>query len=445
MVQQAKLLTKLLKNFTNFINFMMNFKLNTESYKGVRDFYPEDKFVQEYIFDKMRQVVEAFGYEKYDASILEPTDLYRAKSGEELINEQVYNFEDRGGRDVTLRPEMTPTLARMVAKKKRDLAFPLRWYSIPNFFRYERPQKGRLREFWQLNADIFGVENLEAETEIITIAYKIMRELGAIEKDFEIKINDRGFINFFLNDFNLNEEEKYKVTKIFDRKNKLELSEFENQIEEILGDKSNEFLNKLSEIENDESKIPTEIKKLIEKLKQAGITNVVFDPFLMRGLDYYTGIVFEVFDTDPENNRAMFGGGRYDRLLEIFDGEKIPAVGFGMGDVTALEFLKSRNLIPEYKPATDLYLCMLDKQYTEFANDLAEALRVQNIKVAVDYSYKKIDKQLKTANKKKIPFVICIGENEVKNDKFVLKRMVDGKEFNVTREEIKELLVIQKT
>ncbi len=411
-------------------------KLSTESYKGVRDFYPEDKFVQEYIFGKMRKVVEAFGYEKYDASILEPTDLYRAKSGEELVNEQVYTFEDRGGRDVTLRPEMTPTLARMVAKKKRDLAFPLRWYSIVNNFRYERPQKGRLREFWQLNVDIFGVESLEAETEAITIAYKIMRELGAVEKDFEIKINDRDFIDFFLNDFNLNEEEKYKVTKIFDRKNKVEVSKFENQIEEILGDKTNEFLNNLSDLENTKGKTPESIKKLIEKLEQAGITNVKFDPFLMRGLDYYTGIVFEVFDTDPENNRAMFGGGRYDRLLEIFDGEKIPAVGFGMGDVPALEFLKSRNLIPEYKPTADLYLCIMDEKNTEFTNDLAQALRAQDINVAVDYSYKKIDKQLKTADKKKVPFVICIGENEVENDKFILKRMVDGKSEEISRGEI---------
>ncbi|MBU1558124.1 histidine--tRNA ligase [Patescibacteria group bacterium] len=415
-------------------------KLSTESYKGVRDFYPEDKFVQEYIFGKMRKVVEAFGYEEYDASILEPTDLYRAKSGEELINEQVYNFEDRGGRDVTLRPEMTPTLARMVAKKKRDLGFPLRWYSIPNFFRYERPQKGRLREFWQLNADVFGVEGIEAEVEIITMSYKIMRELGAVEKDFIIKINDRDFINFFLTDFNLSEEEKYKVTKIFDRKNKTEVSKFENEIEEILGDKSNVFLNKISELENAEGKTPADIKNLMEKLEKAGITNVVFDPFLMRGLDYYTGIVFEVFDTNPDNNRAMFGGGRYDRLLEIFDGEKVPAFGFGMGDVTALEFLKSRDLIPEYISLTDLYLCILDEKYTEFTDDLAQALRAQDINVVVDYSYKKIDKQLKNADKKKVPFVICIGENEVKNDKFVLKRMVDGKEFEVSRGEIKTVI-----
>ncbi len=411
-------------------------KLSKESYKGVRDFYPEDKFVQEYIFGKMRKVVELFGYEEYDASIIEPTDLYRAKSGEELINEQVYNFEDRGGRDVTLRPEMTPTLARMVAKKKRDLTFPLRWYSIVNNFRYERPQKGRGREFWQLNVDLFGLSEIEAETEIITIAYKTMKELGALDDGFEIKINDRNFVKTFFESAGLNKNDAYKVSKIFDRKNKITEEEFENQLNEILDKLTVTKL--LSMIE--EVKIPESVSELIEKLNKAGITNISFDLFLMRGLDYYTGIVFEVYDTNPENNRSMFGGGRYDNLLEVFGEEKVPVVGFGMGDMTAFEFLKSRNLIPEYKPTADLYLCILDQKYQDFTDDLAEALRNQNIKVVVDYSYKKIDKQLKTADKKKIPYVICIGENEVKNDKFVLKRMVDGKEEEISRSEIKDIL-----
>ena len=414
----------------------MKNKLSTNSYKGVRDFYPEDKFIQEYIFKKMRKIAELFGYEEYDASILEPTDLYRAKSGEELINEQVYNFEDRGGRDITLRPEMTPTLARMVAKKKRELSFPLRWYSIVNNFRYERPQKGRGREFWQLNVDLFGLSEIEAETEIITIAYKVMKELGALDDDFEIRINDRKFIKSIFDKLKLSEDEAYKISKIFDRKNKIDQKEFKKQLNEILNKKTVTELLKITE----NTKMPKSISKLTEKLNKIGITNIKFDLFLMRGLDYYTGIVFEVYDTNPKNNRAMFGGGRYDNLLEIFGEEKIPVVGFGMGDLTAFEFLKSRNLIPEYKPKTNLYLCILDKKYQNFTDNLAEELRNQNIKVAIDYSYKKIDKQLKTASKKKIPFVICIGENEVKNDKFILKKMIDGKEFEIERGEIKEII-----
>lgn len=422
----------------------MNFKLSTESYKGVRDFYPKDKFIQKYIFGKMREIVESFGYEEYDASILESTDLYKAKSGEEIVNEQTYSFIDRGDREVTLRPEMTPTVARMVANKKRELAFPLRWYSIVNNFRYERPQKGRMREFWQLNVDIFGIKGVEAEIEAITIAYKIMMNLGAIEKDFEIKISYAGIIGIILAEkFNLGDEEKRNLIRLIDRwnGNKISDEDFNKKMVELIGEeKGNELMKSLT---NGEIRKITEdqpetqlCREIIEKLEERGISNVVFDPFLVRGFDYYTGIVFEVFDKNPENNRAMFGGGRYDNLLDIFDEEKIPAVGFGMGDVTAIEFLKARDLLPEYIPNTDLYLCIIDEKYTNFTDDLAEALRNQGLSVAVDYSYKKIGDQIKKADKKRIPYVICIGEDEVKNDKFTLKRMVDGKEWKVNRNNI---------
>lgn len=428
----------------------MENKLSTESYKGVRDFYPQDKFVQKYIFGKIRDIVEAFGYEEYDASILEPTDLYRAKTGQEIVNEQTYSFEDRGGRDVTLRPEMTPTLARMVAKKKRELAFPLRWYSIVNNFRYERPQKGRMREFFQLNVDMFGVEGIEAETEAITIAYKIMKNLGANDNDFTIRINYVGLLASVINqELELEKEEERKVIRLVDRWNggKIADEEFNTKMQELLGKEKGDKLQKAIQ----ENKIRATIeerpemqlcKELKVKLSKAGIKTEI-DPFLIRGFDYYTGIVFEVFDTNPENNRAMFGGGRYDNLLDIFGEEKVPAVGFGMGDVTAFEFLNSRNLIPEYKNETDLYICLTDKKYVDFADDLTQALRTQGLNIAVDYSFKKIGDQIKKADKKSIPYVICIGEDEAKNDKFKLKRLVDSKEFEVIREEIKNIIIIE--
>src|ERR1035437_10037839 len=170
-------------------------KLSTEAYKGVRDFYPEDMFVQKHIFERMRKAVEKFGYSEYGASVLEPSDLYKAKSGEEIVNEQTYTFKDKGDREVSLRPEMTPTVARMIAAKLKEFSFPLRWYSIPNLFRYENPQRGRMREHWQLNVDIFGVKNLNAEVEAIAIASKIMRNFGLKDADFEIKINNRVIIN----------------------------------------------------------------------------------------------------------------------------------------------------------------------------------------------------------------------------------------------------------
>lgn len=427
----------------------MKNNISTEPYKGVRDFYPDDKFVQKYIFKKMREIVEAFGYEEYDASILEPTELYKAKSGNEIINEQTYSFADRGNRDVTLRPEMTPTIARMVAGKKRELTFPLRWYSIVNNFRYERPQKGRGREFWQLNVDMFGTKGIQAEIEAITIAYKIMMNLGALERDFEIKISYAGIIGIILAErFNLTSEEKNFLTKLIDRWNGKKISDddFNTKIGELLGKgRGEDFMKAITSGEIRKIiDVQPEVQlcqEIVTKLKERGISNIKFDPFLVRGFDYYTGVVFEVFDKNPENNRAMFGGGRYDNLLDIFGEEKIPAIGFGMGDMTAIEFLRSRDLLPEYISKTDLYLCINEDQYAEFANNLAQALRAQDINIAIDYSYKKIGDQIKKADKKKIPYIICIGENEVKNDKFILKRMIDGREWNVDREEIKEIIV----
>src|SRR3989344_6949598 len=170
-------------------------KLSTEPYKGTRDFYPENMRLQNYIFDTMKSVVEKYGYQEYTASIMEESDIYRAKTGEEIVNEQTYSFIDRGGRDVTLRPEMTPTVARMIANKRRDIVFPVRWYSIPNCFRYERPQRGRLREFWQLNVDLVGASGVKADAEVIAVAHGILRSLGADERNFEIRVSDRRILD----------------------------------------------------------------------------------------------------------------------------------------------------------------------------------------------------------------------------------------------------------
>lgn len=258
-------------------------KLGTDPYKGVRDLYPEDMVIQNYIFNTWRKVSEQFGYEEYSASLLELTEIYTEKSGAEIVNEQTFTFTDRGDRSVTLRPEMTPTLARMVAARRKSLKFPLRWFSIPNLFRYERPQKGRRREHWQLNVDLLGVADISADVDIVKFAYTVMKEFGAKDEDFEIRLN-------------------YPT-----------------------GTKE-------------------DLEKFKEKLSESGITNTKIDETLARGQTYYTGIVFEVFDTNPANTRSIAGGGRYDNLLEIFDVEPIPAVGFGMGDITLRDFLETHGL-----------------------------------------------------------------------------------------------------
>lgn len=300
-------------------------KLSTDPYKGVRDFYPEDMAVQNYIFDTWKKVATQFGYIEYGASILEPAELYRSKTSEEIVNEQTFSFTDRGDREVVLRPEMTPTLARMVAGRRRELKYPLRWFSIPNLFRYERPQKGRKREHWQLNCDIMGIADLEAEAETIALAHAIMKAFGADDKDFEIRVNDRVLLN-----------EKFgkpELIRLLDRKDKMPAEEFEAKWQEIAGEAFDPNIK------------PNEtITKLIEKLAEKGVSNVVFDPTVTRGFDYYTGVVFEMFDTHPDNRRSLFGGGRYDNLLELFGVEPVPTVGFGMGDITMRDFLETHNL-----------------------------------------------------------------------------------------------------
>jgi len=424
----------------------MTEKQPTNPYKGTRDFYPEDLAVQKFIFDKARQITENFGYEEYNTSVLEPTELYKAKSGEEIVNEQTYSFLDRGDRDVTLRPEMTPSVARMVAKRKRESAYPLRWYSIQNFFRYERPQKGRLREFWQLNADIFGVKGIEAEVEMISLGYEIMKSLGATDKDFVIKINYAGLLRKILEqdiDLNLNEEETLKTIKTIDRQNKLSEEEFKNRVINELGkEKGEKLIEKLKSEISEKAQENDDFRKCIElgaKLEKRGIKTEL-DPQLVRGFDYYTGIVFEFFDTNPDNNRSLFGGGRYDNLLDVFGSEKIPAVGFGMGDITMQNFLELRNLLPKYQSTTDLYICTLDPQYIDYANQLATTLRKEGLNVVVNYSNKKIGDQIALASKKSIPYIICIGENEIQTNKFKLKNLTTGEEQEVDEEEIKDTI-----
>ncbi len=276
-------------------------KLSVEPYKGVRDFYPEDQALLNYLTATMREVVEHFGYAEYHASVLEPAELYRAKGAEnnELVNEQTYTFTDRGGRDVTLRPEMTPTVARMVAAKRREFGFPLRLYSIPNLFRYERPQRGRLREHWQLNVDIFGSSSRAADAEIIAVAHDVMIAFGASEDDFVIKLGSRDFIDSVIRELKLSEEDGKKLIGLLDRRAKMPADDFAKSVADI---------GVALEMFSPENP-PKDVVEVLNILKDMGIGNAVFDPSIVRGFDYYTGVVFEIFDTHPDNSRAICGGG----------------------------------------------------------------------------------------------------------------------------------------
>ena len=422
--------------------------LSRDPYKGTRDFYPEDMARLKWLFQKMRETCESYGYVEYTASPLESTELYAAKSGEEIVNEQTYSFIDRGGRNVTLRPEMTPTVARMVAARRRELPFPLRWYSIPNLFRYEQPQRGRLREHYQLNVDIFGVKGLQGEVEVISLGHSLLLNLGASEENFVIKINNRLAFQTLTTYWGLSENTSHKLAKLIDKKAKLPVETFRQELSTVVPEQFSlisklldtktlkEFRNHLPEALKDHQAW-ADIETVMSELKNTGITNAVFDPTLMRGFDYYTGIVFEFFDTDPSNSRSLFGGGRYDELLAIFDEEVVPAIGFGMGDVTAIDFLETHKLLTPYVSPVTLYLCKTEATFTPFATQLATQLRAAGITVAVDLSTKKLGDQIKTADKQHIPFIICIGEEEVNTNSFTLKELSSGKE---TKGDIKKLI-----
>ncbi|MFA6430242.1 MAG: histidine--tRNA ligase [Candidatus Paceibacterota bacterium] len=422
--------------------------VSTESYKGVRDFYPADMAIQNYIFSKMKKTAESFGYSEYGASVLEYADLYKAKSGEEIVNEQTYTFKDKGDREVSLRPEMTPTVARMIAAKQKELSFPLRWYSIPNLFRYEKPQRGRTREHWQFNVDIFGVKNINADVEVISLASSLMKSFGFKDGNFEIRVNNRKIVNYILNNlFTLDADTTKIISRLIDRKDKMKDGEFNQAVQETIPERSSELLQLLNSKNFEEfvSRLPKsaelqegiiETKELIKKLEDLGITNVVFSQSLMRGFDYYTGMIFEIMDTHPDNIRAIFGGGRYDDLLDIFGKDKVPAVGFGMGDVGIRNMLETYSILPEIVAPAELYICIQNESSIGFAQDLAQKLRNNGLKVSVDYSGKKFGDQIKYADKNKIPFITCIGDEEVKNGKFKIKELTSGEEIILSDNEI---------
>ena len=397
----------------------MNGKLSTDSYKGVRDFYPEDMAIQRYIFDTWAQVVESYGFERYDASVLEPAELYRAKTGDEIVNEQTYTFTDRGNREVTLRPEMTPTVARMVTARRRELSFPLRWYSIPNLFRYERTQRGRLREHWQLNCDIFGVDNAYADAEIIDIADRILKNFGAKSEDFVIYINDRQMLNRYFASLNLSKEQTHQMYKLLDRRDKI--TTFADEAMAIIGRAFDE-----KELESLTSE---RLSACIAILNKLGIYPQ-FKSSIVRGFDYYDGIVFEIFDTSPDNNRSLFGGGRYNNLTALFGGDPIPAVGFGMGDVTMRDFLATHGLLPDLIVGPRIMLLTASPGVTDEARNTREQILAQGVNVALDISGKKLKDQITQAAKRKVPYIIVVGEDEVATNKFTLRNMTSGQEVS---------------
>lgn len=423
-------------------------KLSSQPYKGTRDYYPKEKRVQNYIFATWKRVARSFGYEEYGAPMLEPLEVYTAKSGQELAGEQTYTFTDRGDRIVAIRPEMTPSISRMVAAKRQEMAYPARLFSVANFMRYERPQRGREREFWQLNVDIFGVEGALPEAEVIAMGAQFLKAFGAKDDMFTIKINNRKVIDFMMRSYlGLDMVQSQLMIKLFDRKNKIAAEEFRDQAIDIFGEETApEGLKKIAKLLSAKTmaELPEEIRdnddlqevhELFDLLEKAGVKNTRFDITLMRGLDYYTGTVFEFFDTSPENNRSLYGGGRYDGLVGLFGAEPVSAVGMAPGLTMTELFLETHNLLPKLPSTTEVYLIVLGEALSG-ATKLATRLRDEGVNVELDFTGRKLDKQLKTAVKKDIPFLVFIGEEELQSELYPFKDTATSTEQKLSFERI---------
>jgi len=346
---------------------------------------------------------------------------------------------------------MTPTISRMVAARRQELAYPARLYSIANFMRYERPQRGREREFWQLNVDIFGVDLTSADIEIITIADSILKELGATSGDYVIRVNNRKFIHYMMAEYlGLDGTGAHQMTKLFDRRNKITEQDFTEQALEILGETQADDIVKIKQILDAKTieELPdglqhtaaiSEVKEVFKGLRAAGVTDAIFDATLMRGLDYYTGTVFEVFDTHPDNNRSLFGGGRYDGLVGLFGAEPISAVGMAPGNTMMENFLDVHNLLPASQSKTDLYIVVIGDAL-EGASRVADQLRKADLNVELDITGRKLDKQIKAAVKKDIPYLLFIGEQDIESGEYSLKNVESETEEKLTPEQVVEKL-----
>jgi histidyl-tRNA synthetase len=429
--------------------------LSKSPYRGTRDFFPEMKRERDYLFARMSAMAERYGYEPYDGPLLEEVELYKAKSGEELINEQIYSFTDRGERFVAIRPEMTPTLARMIAQVHREVPKPIRWYSIPNLMRYEKPQRGRLREHWQFNCDIFGAPEGHGEAEILSVLVSLFSSLGATSKNFSFLINDRRIVDSILNDaLKVDKETTYKLYKIIDRSKKVSSEALEKMIVELsLTDNQTQTLKSYLEC-----KTFADIFTLTDKLGLSEKTfpfrnflalapsyelmdYLVYDPTIVRGLDYYTGIVFEAFDLHPDNKRALCGGGAYSGLLSIFNEEPVPGVGVGLGDVTVTDFLKTHNLMPDFsKPSNELFVSCQEASGLNQVLKLAAQLRQYGLKVVSSLEPVKFKKAFNQAEKHGARFIVLAGVDELSRNSFIIKRLADGTQKVFTFDQTQDCL-----
>jgi histidyl-tRNA synthetase len=408
--------------------------------KGTRDFYPEEMAARSWLYEKVRRVSERYGYQEYEGPFLERLDLYAAKSGDELANQQSYVFKDRGGDEITLRPELTPTLARMVAQRQKELAFPLRWWSFGPFWRYERPQKGRTREFFQWNIDLIGVNSPEADAEMIAIAISLFQEVGLGPDVVRVAVNSRRLMDVELGALGITKEQQKTVFRVIDRRDKMPQAEWEayaigsgltaEQLQGILRMQTNKELWKQSE----------DLRRVFAVLDVMGMIDyVAFDPEVIRGLDYYTGVVFEA--QAVSGGRAIFGGGHYDNLVGDVGGDPLPGVGFAMGDVMISIILRENGLMPSMTAMpVDVLVTVFDESSLLDSFSMAAELRTAGFNVQVYPEVAKLQKQLKYADRIGVRYVLIAGPDERAAGQVMVKDLRDRSQRSAERAQVAQAI-----
>lgn len=406
--------------------------------KGTREFYPEQMALRNFINDKVRAASQAFGYVEWDAPFIEAIDLYAAKSGEELVKKQSFVFTDRGGEEVTLRPELTPSLARMIAAKQNELMYPVRWWSFGPFWRYEQPQKGRTREFFQWNIDMLGVNSPEADAELIAVGATFLRSVGLGPQRAQIYVNNRRLMESQFDALGITAEKRLDVSNLVDRRSKMEPAKWDSYaLETGLSQAQLDGLKKIL-ADFDLWKQSDELTRLFAALEALGVEDYVkFDPNIMRGLLYYTGTVFEAFDTTGSLKRAIFGGGRYDNLLADVGGYPLSGVGFAMGDVVIGIILKEAGLVPEFQPSpVQVLVTVFDEKLWMQSFALAAELRRAGLDVMVFPEPAKLPKQFKFADKMKLKVALVMGPDEAEKRQVAVKNLSTGEQVIVSREAV---------
>lgn len=417
-----------------------------QAVKGTREFYPEQMALRNFIYEKVRAASQAFGFQEWDAPFIETIDLYAAKSGEELVKKQSFTFEDRGGDFVTLRPELTPSLARMIAAKQNELTYPVRWWSFGPFWRYEQPQKGRSREFFQWNIDMLGVNSPQADGELVAVAATFLQSVGLTPDQATIYVNNRRLMDSEFDKLQIPNEKRLDVSNLVDRRSKMESTKWDAYALEI-GLNQTQLDGLKNILSNFELwKESDELTKLFSTLEALGMSEYVkYDPNIMRGLLYYTGTVFEAFDTSGSVKRAILGGGRYDNLLADVGGQPLSGIGFAMGDVVIGIILQEKGLLPEFNPTpADVLVTLFDETLLTKSFALSAQLRKAGINTIAFPEPAKLQKQFKFADKMKMKLALVLGPDEEAQGLVVVKNLKSGDQAQIKQEalieSIKEML-----